>query len=139
MQGTPPEGLNAGNCANPRFSGSLGAGASSPGDPLSAVQSLAGGGTGVAAQQAAGPAAAAASSGAASGKAGSSTKSAGGGSTSYRALHPVAYTRPSPHAVPGLPVLAFLALIALPPAAVSVVLARRARRNRVAPDVPSPE
>jgi phosphate transport system substrate-binding protein len=139
MQGTPPEGLNAGNCANPRFSGSLGAGASSPGDPLSAVQSLAGGGNGVAAQQAAGPAAAAASSGAASGKAGSSTKSAGGGSTSYRALHPVAYTRPSPPAVPGLPVLAFLASIALPPAAVSVVLARRARRNRVAPDVPSPE
>lgn len=33
MNGTAPEALNAGNCANPRFSGSLGAGASSPPDP----------------------------------------------------------------------------------------------------------
>jgi len=33
MTGTAPEALNAGNCANPRFSGSLGAGATSPPDP----------------------------------------------------------------------------------------------------------
>ncbi len=33
LNGTAPETLNAGNCANPRFSGSLGVGASSPPDP----------------------------------------------------------------------------------------------------------
>jgi phosphate transport system substrate-binding protein len=33
MNGVAPETLNAGNCANPRFSGSLGVGASSPEDP----------------------------------------------------------------------------------------------------------
>ena len=31
MNGTAPEALNAGNCANPRFSGSLGAGANAAG------------------------------------------------------------------------------------------------------------
>ncbi|GAB2916003.1 hypothetical protein GCM10027047_12260 [Rhodococcus aerolatus] len=34
LTGQPVQQLNAGNCANPRFSGSLGAGASSPCDPF---------------------------------------------------------------------------------------------------------
>ena len=33
MNGVAPEALDAGNCANPRFRGSLGAGAQSPVDP----------------------------------------------------------------------------------------------------------
>ena len=33
MNGTAPESLSAGNCANPRFSGGLGVGAASPPDP----------------------------------------------------------------------------------------------------------
>jgi phosphate transport system substrate-binding protein len=34
MNGVPPEQLNAGNCPNPRFSGTLGIGAQSPPDPF---------------------------------------------------------------------------------------------------------
>lgn len=46
MTGGNPETLTAENCANPRFRGSLGAGATSPSDPLDKVQSLGPGGTG---------------------------------------------------------------------------------------------
>ena len=46
MQGSTPETLTPGNCANPRFKGSLGEGAVSPADPLANVASLGNGGTG---------------------------------------------------------------------------------------------
>ncbi len=49
MQGGAPERLDAGNCANPRFRGSLGSGSASPKDPLAGVQAIGngtGGGTG---------------------------------------------------------------------------------------------
>jgi phosphate transport system substrate-binding protein len=55
MQGTEPEQLNAGNCANPRFRGSLGTGASSPPDPLAGTN-LAGAGPAAAAAADAGAA-----------------------------------------------------------------------------------
>src|SRR5690606_30341730 len=40
MEGKAPEGLNAGNCANPTFTGSFGEGAVSPRNPLADVESL---------------------------------------------------------------------------------------------------
>jgi phosphate transport system substrate-binding protein len=40
MQGTQPAQLNAANCANPRFHGSLGTGATSPQDPLANVPQI---------------------------------------------------------------------------------------------------
>lgn len=40
LQGRPAEQLNASNCANPRFSGSLGTDSASPSDPLAKVQSI---------------------------------------------------------------------------------------------------
>jgi phosphate transport system substrate-binding protein len=133
MQGTAPEALNAGNCANPRFSGSLGPGASSPPDPLAGVDSLAGGGSNAAAAQAAGSsdptaAAASAASGAA-GKSGSIAKAVGGGSTDWRDARPVAYTRPGPPGTTNLPLLALVALIAIPPIVAGVVRQRRRRAS----------
>ncbi len=66
LTSTPPETLTAANCANPRFSGSFGAGAFSPPDPYEKIDSLAGNGAG---------------GGGGSGGGGSST-SGGGGSAS---------------------------------------------------------
>lgn len=45
MNGRPPERLTAANCPNPRFSGSLGAGATSPPDPYLGLGGGGGGGT----------------------------------------------------------------------------------------------
>ena len=133
LEGTAPEGLNVGNCANPRFAGNLGADSSSPQDPLANVTSI-GGDTGGSrsgssgtdpAVQAAGPVANAAGVGAA-GKAGSAAKSAGGGSSDWRSAAPVAYTRPGLPSTSSLPLMAFLAVLALPPIVVGV---RRLRRR----------
>ena len=137
LEGSAPEALNAGNCANPRFSGSLGSDASSPQDPLGgALQSAAsgGGGGGAAnggaggggstAEQAAG--ATGAQAAASAGKAGSSVKSAGGGSADTRSARPVAYTRPGLPATSSLPLVAFLALITVPPVVIGI---RRLRRR----------
>jgi phosphate transport system substrate-binding protein len=153
INGTPPEALNAANCHNPRFNGSLGKGAGSPADPLANVapQGAAAGANGPAGKGAAAGSGAAKGSGAGSGTitpgatatgtqsalsanvdqagvAGSATKSAGGGSTDYRKASPVAYARPGPPSLPSTLLLAFLALIALPPL---VVGALRWRRNRL--------
>ena len=47
MNGTAPEQLNAGNCANPRFKNNdLGDGSAPPADPLKNVTSIGGGGSG---------------------------------------------------------------------------------------------
>jgi len=133
MQGTAPEGLNAGNCANPRFSGSLGPGASSPPDPLAEVASLAGGGSADVASQAAGGGAAAgpaaSAAGGASGKSGSGARAVGGGSTDWRDASPVAYTRSGLPGTSNLPLLAFVALIAVPPFVAGALRLRRRRRE----------
>jgi phosphate transport system substrate-binding protein len=136
MQGAAPEQLNQGNCANPRFAGSLGAGAASPTDPLATVASLGGGagGDAAAASSSSGdPASAAASASAAgasqgdaaaTGRAGS-VKAVGGGSTDVRPISPVAYTRPGiPTSTPALLFL-LLGALAIPPVLAGV---RRLRR-----------
>jgi phosphate transport system substrate-binding protein len=130
MTGAVPEQLNQGNCANPRFAGNLGADSGSPTDPLSAVQSLAGpsSDTAAAASNAASTASAAtasAQSAAATGKPGA-VKAVGGGSKDFRNAAPVAYTRPGLPGTSSWPLLAFLAVLAVPPIVVGV---RRLRRR----------
>jgi len=133
LQGTPPEQLNVGNCANPRFAGSLGQGSGSPADPLAQVASLAGnGGTAAAASASAatgsGTAAAGATGAAASVAAGKvgATKAVGGGSTDWRNAAPVAYTRPGLPSTSSWPLLAFLAVLTVPPILIGI---RRLRRR----------
>jgi phosphate transport system substrate-binding protein len=144
LRGTAAETLNAGNCANPRFSGSLGAGASSPQDPLANVASIGGGSSGGgdggggggdntgAAASGAGATGGAAATGAAdagvTGKSGSATKSAGGGSNSWRNAVPVAYNRPGIPSPSSMPLVVFLLLLALPP--IGVAAYRRLNRSR---------
>ncbi|MGZ4701793.1 MAG: substrate-binding domain-containing protein [Ilumatobacteraceae bacterium] len=127
MQGGAAETLNAGNCSNPRFSGSLGEGSGSPPDPLANVASLNGSASGPAAsntaEAAGGTAASDASAG--SGKQRSATKSAGGGSTDVRNAAPVAYTRPGLPGSDSLLLMAFIALVAIPPVLASFVIRRR--------------
>jgi phosphate transport system substrate-binding protein len=134
LRGSPPETLNAANCANPRFSGSLGADASSPQDPLANVASIGGGSGGensTNANSGAADTGSAASNGAAAGvtgKSGSATKSAGGGSSSWRDAVPVAYNRPGIPSPSSMPLVVFLLLLALPPLGVAVH--RRLARKR---------
>lgn len=87
LTGQPPEQLSAANCANPRFSGSVGEGGGSPPNPLAGITRIGelAGGANTEATDATGTAAG--TSGA--------TKSAGGGSTDWRKATPVAYTGPS--------------------------------------------
>ena len=89
LTGQPPEQLSAANCANPRFSGSVGEGGGSPPDPLAGITSI--GDVGGGAISAAGAAGASATASGATGAA----KSAGGGSGDWRKATPVAYTGPS--------------------------------------------
>ncbi|MEI8001946.1 MAG: substrate-binding domain-containing protein [Actinomycetes bacterium] len=132
LSGTAPEALDAGNCSNPRFSGSLGDGGTSPGDPLAAVGTLSGsaglgptGGGGATTDPGADPVAGAtATAGAATGTA---ARAKSGGSTSWRAAAPVAYDRPGLPAQSSVPLLALLGLIAVPPVAIGLV--KRARRG----------
>jgi phosphate transport system substrate-binding protein len=132
LTGAAPEQLNQGNCANPRFAGNLGADSGSPQDPLDNVQSLAGAGGGdnaaanTAAASAAGATAAAQNSAAsASGKAGG-IKRVGGGSDDFRNAAPVVYKGPGYPSSSSWPLLAFLAVLAIPPIVVGV---RRLRRR----------
>ena len=135
MRGVAPETLNADNCANPRFRGSLGAGATSPADPLAKVApgGLAQGGGGAAgratgggggAQAGVGAAAAVGSGGAGSTAAGDAAAavgrtggalSVGGGSGVWRDAAPVSYNRAQPPPSSAIPVVLLLFLIAVPP------------------------
>jgi phosphate transport system substrate-binding protein len=142
LEGTPPESLNASNCSNPRFRGSLGAGAASPPDPLANVASIGGGassngssssasGGGAPTQTTVAGAAAEASS--ASARDPAALRTAGGSST-FRALSPVPYRRPGPGSASSLPLLAFVALVVIPPVVLAAVsFARRRRRLRAKP------
>ncbi len=135
-----PEQLNAANCGNPRFSGSLGAGSESPPDPLANVATLAGGS---ASQDSANAAAAGSSvtdpaapstdvAPSAAGRAGAAAKSAGGGSTLFRAATPVAYTRPGIPGNTAVLLLVFLGAVALPPLLTGFARRRRDRGSREA-------
>jgi phosphate transport system substrate-binding protein len=128
MQGAAPEALTPANCANPRFHGSLGAGASSPPDPLAGQTDLSGSALGgPAAADGSGDtkqAASAADATAAAGQAGS-TRAVGGGSGTWRDSSPVAYTRPGIPDGTVLPLLAFLAVVAIPPLVAGAIRLRR--------------
>jgi phosphate transport system substrate-binding protein len=146
MQGTAPEALSAGNCANPRFRGSLGAGAASPKDPLAgriaaAAGGAAGGAKGSAAgangaiRSAAGPGRGAGAASAAAGGPGAvpgavaaavgavgregGVAAVGGGSGIYRDAAPVAYNRAPPAPSSVIPLILLLLLIAVPPVALT--------------------
>ena len=117
--GTRPEILTASNCANPRFKGNLGAGASSPPDPLANVTHIGGGSSN-----------AAVSTGGAVSSGPNGTSSArvvtrngkvvqvGGGTqaqlSKFRDLAPVAYDRPLVDAPTALPLVALLAVLIVP-------------------------
>jgi phosphate transport system substrate-binding protein len=146
MNGAAPELLTAGNCANPRFRGSLGAGASSPKDPLAGRLPARAGGSGAAkgaagagAASKAGAAGAASVAGAAAANAALAPGSAadvggagreggvasvGGGTGVFRDPAPVLYTRPMAIKTSSVPVLLFLLVVAVPP----VVITLRNRR-----------
>ena len=123
LTGQPAEQLSAGNCANPRFSGSVGDGGAAPVDPLAGVTSIGAGG---------GPAGSTTADGATAGdgtgtaaKAGS-TKSSGGGSTDWRQAVPVAYTGSS---IPTSSTVALLALLAIMVVPIGAGILRSRRRN----------
>jgi phosphate transport system substrate-binding protein len=146
MQGGAPEVLDAGNCANPRFRGSLGSGAASPKDPLAGVPPVgaapgAAGGGGAAGDGAAGgtgPAAGESETTPSSGPGSTrNTRSAGGGSSSFRAAAPVTYHRPAPSSSSSLPLLLFVLLAAVPPLVAAGVRSRR--RSSLPPDGSPPD
>lgn len=97
LTGQPPKQLNAGNCRNPTFHGSLGEGAASPPDPLVAAGILNPNGKPAAGPGAAGPnTSAGPSTGPSADKtttatAGPDDESAGGGSKNWREASPAAY------------------------------------------------
>jgi len=141
MQGSGAEGLNADNCANPRFRGSLGEGASSPKDPLANVSSLGSGPGGADGGLSGGSASSAAngqdSSGASSDAAGSAAQARGaasgsralsGGSDVFRDLAPVAYSRVSTPGLGAGPLVALVLAISLP-----IIFATGAGRRRKDP------
>jgi len=124
LTGQPPEQLSAGNCANPRFSGSVGEGGGSPVDPLAGVTSIGSGGG----PAAGGTSADATATGGAPGgaaKAGA-VKASGGGSTDWRKAVPVAYTGSS---IPTTSTLALLALLAIMIIPIAFGVVRSRRRN----------
>jgi phosphate transport system substrate-binding protein len=135
MQGSAPEQLTPGNCANPRFNGSLGADSSSPVDPLANVNQIGGGGGGSGgnSQSAGGAEATGDAAGAQSGSSSASSKgirAVGGGSADLRVASPVPYNGHIPDDSSSLPLLALVVLIVIPPAVVGVVsYARRRRRS----------
>ncbi len=151
MAGTAPRAraLTAANCANPRFSGSLGAGSVSPPDPFAKVDPAtfgagttakapaAGtpGGTSTKGPAAAGPGAAATAAAAAPGTpagqaaADAATDAAGGGSDDVRAIAPVAYRGADPDPVGLGPGALLLVVIGLPPLLAAAWRRGRSRRR----------
>ncbi len=158
MSSTTPRAraLTAANCANPRFSGSLGAGSASPPDPFAKVDPAtfgagttgrapaAGtpGGAATRAPAAAGPGAAdpaaaapAAAAGTPAGQAAADTAAdaVGGGSNDVRGIAPVAYRGADPDRVGVGPGVLLLVVVGLPPLlAAAWQRGRRRRRSAVA-------
>jgi phosphate transport system substrate-binding protein len=140
LTGATPEQLNADNCANPTFHGSLGAGASSPGDPLASVGSLAGGGGGQGSGgSTSGGAGTAAAGTTTAGSGGTATEAAGsaaalkkqqqaltGGSSVTRDPSPIAYTRPGIPTTPSLLVIVLVGVIVVP---IGIASGLRSRRS----------
>jgi phosphate transport system substrate-binding protein len=134
MQGSAPEQLNAGNCANPRFRGDIGGGA--PPDPLANVGDLSGGGvggggTGASSGNAAAGTGAAAAVGAVTSDAAAASSdelAVGGGSGKWRRAEPLAYDRPGPLSSGATGALLLLALVLVPPLVFAGVGRLRRRR-----------
>jgi phosphate transport system substrate-binding protein len=128
--GAKPEILTAQNCANPRFKGNLGAGSTSPADPLANVSHIgpASSGSGsVVNGNTSGGAATVAGGAARRGKAGSAAAGGSGNTaaalSAWRDLDPVAYTRPLTHPGAAVPLLVLLGLVIVP----TLVFRRRHR------------
>ena len=160
MNGQPPDTLTASNCANPRFKGSLGAGAEKPPDPLASVadgalaaggggvvpsgggtptpggSSSSGGGSGSSSGTGGGGSGGSTGTGtgsiqAAAGAAGTAT-AVGGGSSKTRLAAPVVYDRPVPGASGAIPVALLLLVIVAPLIFISGATTAR-RRPAAAP------
>jgi phosphate transport system substrate-binding protein len=127
MTGGQPEQLNADNCANPTFRGSLGAGATSPKNPLADVESLGsgpgGGGSDSGGSGGSGTDGTTATGGSAGAGATSSggtrsalgaARAAGGGTATFRDASPVAYQTPGQPAMASGPLIALIAAISIP-------------------------
>jgi phosphate transport system substrate-binding protein len=121
LTGQPAEQLSAANCANPRFSGSVGEGGGSPPDPLAGIAEIGAGGVASATGSATGSGAGAA------GTAGA-TKSAGGGSTDWRKATPVAYSGP---AIPTSNTIALIVLLFVMVLPIGVGIFRSRRKSEV--------
>ena len=112
MNGTEPEQLGPGNCANPRFHGDNWAPDAPEAPPVFANQQAGAGNQGnrgsntTGQTSAAGPAAGTQDTTAGAGRAGE-TEAVGGGSDDWRPVSPLAYSKP------GLPAIALWALVAL--------------------------
>ncbi|NCY16648.1 MAG: phosphate ABC transporter substrate-binding protein [Actinobacteria bacterium] len=118
LTGEPAEQLSAANCANPRFTGSVGDGGTPPVDPIADVDSIGGGATDLGADG---------GTGAAGGGAGKGTAvSSGGGSTDWRRASPVAYVGPSVASSSPIAVAGLVAVMVLP-IVIGSLLARRRR------------
>ncbi|MFD2416358.1 substrate-binding domain-containing protein [Amycolatopsis pigmentata] len=94
LTGAPARQLNPGNCSNPTFHGSLGAGATSPPDPFEAlggVKALTHGGAG--GNRPSAQAGAGGPSGATGGPSAADASLANGGSADWRDAEPAAYDR----------------------------------------------
>lgn len=120
LTGQPPEQLNAGNCANPRFSGSVGEGGGSPPDPLAGVVAIGGG------QDSTGAGGSAITSG--TGATGGATKAVGGGSTDWRKATPIAYSGPS---IPTSNTLALVVLLLVMVVPIGFGILRSRRKSGV--------
>lgn len=121
LTGQSPEQLSADNCANPRFRGSVGEGATPPPNPFDGVDSI--GALGGADSTGAGGGAAGAGQG--------GTVSSGGGSTDWRRATPVAYAGPAIASSNAWALLGLLAIMAIPLVVGAVVSRRRSLGNQV--------
>ena len=131
MLGQPAQQLNASNCNNPTFSGTLGAGASPPPLPpignapgAAAASGAKSGGSVASGSHAAALAAGAASStsgaGQAAGNTGSSTKSAGGGTSATQPADPAALQGGDLPTSSWVPLLALLIALLIPVVILSI-------------------
>ena len=115
LTGAAPEQLGPENCANPRFRGSVGEGATPPPNPFDGVDSIGGAGGGGVTE----------TGGAATGAGNDGTVSSGGGSTDWRRAAPVAYAGPAIASSNARALLGLLAIMALPLVIGAVVSRRR--------------
>lgn len=123
LTGKPAKQLNAGNCANPTFHGSLGQGASSPEDPFvtAGIINKQGKSSSSTGPSTSGPAAPSSNAGTATMTANSAEDLANGGSKNWRDADPAAYDRGGIGGFGGWAVLLLFGVIVAPLAVRGVV------------------